>query len=59
MVSFHYALKRLSECKTVDEVSKFEASITRVYNAGCLTEKELFRLYDKAFQKIASIEVND
>ena len=54
--NYNSAVKRLSKCLTVEQVYKAESSFDRVYQAGQLTNKELYSLCKIALDRIVAIE---
>lgn len=50
---------KLRNAKTVGEIAKIEAQADRVYNAGLMTSRELFRLCEYAMGTIGAIECGE
>jgi len=55
MTNYQSALERVKRANSVHEIERLEQSLSRVYDAGQLTERELARLFVKTFEKLATL----
>lgn len=54
--NYQSAITRITNAQTVEEITKVEKGLDRVYNAGQLTAPELLRLSALAMQRMVEIE---
>ena len=55
MSNYKSALQRIASAKTVEDVRKVEAGLSRVYSAGFFTENEFMRLDRKILARLEVI----
>lgn len=57
MKPFSILLKRINGAKNIEDLKECEAQITRHYDAGTITAKELMRLDVKIMERMVDFEI--
>ena len=57
--NYRMLMKKINACDTVHAALRMDATAQRLYDAGCLSEKEAARLFDRCLYIIVKIEIRD